>query len=85
MGALYRFMRKGESDQVRKQVKDRQVEWLNARFGICGIPKSGTVPKFDQHTMAFCLEQLFYLRIEEMRIWLGPAGRRFYREFRGQQ
>ena len=84
MGALYHFMRRGETARVREQLKQEQIAWLNARYGACGIPRSGTVAGHDQQGMAFCLEQLFYLRLEQMRIWLGPAGRSFDREFQNQ-
>ena len=82
MGALYSFMRSGQSSQVREQLRQEQIAWLNARYGACGIPRSGTVPPNDQDGMALCLEQLLYMRLEQMRIWLGPAGRAFDREFK---
>ena len=56
IGALYIFMRSGQSSQVREQLRQEQIAWLNARYGACGIPRSGTVSLDDQYRMASCLE-----------------------------
>ena len=83
MGALYRFMREVYTDaNARAALKKEQIAWLNARYGTCGIPKSGVISQYDQFQKAYCLEQLLYLRIEQLRIELGPGGRVFDREFR---